>query len=339
MPSAQQVNWAKFRASAVILAGLLILGTLAFLLTGGTFLEPKTQIYLFLPDATGVAPGSPVRVDGIGVGKVILVELSGSNEANRVVKVTMSIGRDRLASITGDSTAETATDTIIGDKFIDVTSGTGASHLMPGGELQFKGSGDLMQRVDIAQFQKQMHLIEVLLDDIEQGRSPLGEFIMGETIYNELRNKVADLQRGIHVAADTTTAVGQALYTDALYRKIAEPVRQLDESLARLQSGQGTGGALLRDTRQYEQALAQVAGLRRSIDSLHGAEMMTAERSYNDWTRQVAAIIRTVDQFNAGPMLTTPAVYDNLRGMATEIQATPKEFRENPRKFLRLKPF
>ena len=339
MPSAQQVNWAKFRASAVILAGLLILGTLAFLLTGGTFLEPKTQIYLFLPDATGVAPGSPVRVDGIGVGKVILVELSGSNEANRVVKVTMSIGRDRLASITGDSTAETATDTIIGDKFIDVTSGTGASHLMPGGELQFKGSGDLMQRVDIAQFQKQMHLIEVLLDDIEQGRSPLGEFIMGETIYNDLRKRITELQRGIHVAADTTTAVGQALYTDTLYRQITEPLRQLDESLARLQSGQGTGGALLRDTQQYEQALAQVADLRRSIESLHGAEMMTSDRAYNDWTRQVAAIVRQVDEFNAGPMLTTSAVYDNLQGMAKEFQATTKEFRENPQKFLRIKLF
>src|ERR1035437_6638135 len=282
MPSAQQVNWAKFRASAVILAGLLILGTLAFLLTGGTFLEPKTQIYLFLPDATGVAPGSPVRVDGIGVGKVILVELSGSNEANRVVKVTMSIGRDRLASITGDSTAETATDTIIGDKFIDVTSGTGASHLMPGGELQFKASGDLMQRVDIAQFQKQMHLMEVLLDDIEQGRSPLGEFIMGETIYNDLRKRITELQRGIHVAAYTTPALGQALYTDTLYRQISEPLRQLDESLARLQSGQGTRGALLRDTQQYEQALAQVADLRRSIESPHGAGMMTSDYAYRD---------------------------------------------------------
>src|SRR5450631_719302 len=145
MPSPQQVNWAKFRSSAVILAGLLILGTLAYLLTGGTFLEAKTEIYLYLPDATGVSPGSPVRVDGIGVGKVRLVELSSSNEPNRVVKVTMTVGRDHLASITDDSTAETTSDTIIGDKFIDVTSGTAAQHLMPGGELKFKASGDLME--------------------------------------------------------------------------------------------------------------------------------------------------------------------------------------------------
>src|ERR1035437_8706544 len=88
MPSARQGNWAKFRASAVILAGLLILGTLAFLLTGGTILEPKTQIYLFLPDATGVAPGSPVRVDGIGVGKVILVELSDADAIHALHQIS-----------------------------------------------------------------------------------------------------------------------------------------------------------------------------------------------------------------------------------------------------------
>jgi phospholipid/cholesterol/gamma-HCH transport system substrate-binding protein len=339
MPSPRQVNWAKFRSSAVILAALLILGTLCFLLTGGTILEPKTVVYLYLPDATGVAAGSPVRVDGIGVGKVVLVELSGSNEPKRVVKVTMSIGRDRLVSITDDATAETISDTIIGDKFIAVTSGTGARHLMPGGEIQFKSSGDLMQRLDIAQFQQQMHLIEVLLDDIEQGRSPLGEFIMGDTIYNDLRNKIAELQRGIHVAADTTTAVGQALYTDALYRRIMEPLLQLDESLARLQAGQGTGGQLLHDNQQYAQARAQVADLRRSIGSLHGSEMMTSSRAYDDWTRQAVSLIRQVDEFNAGSLLTNSAVYDNLQGMASEVQATAKEFRENPRKFLRIKLF
>ena len=106
-----------------------------------------------------------------------------------------------------------------------------------------------------------------------------------------------------------------------------------------LQSGQGTGGALLRDTQQYQQALAQVADLRRSIESLHGAEMIKSDRDYNDWMRQVGAIIRQVDEFNAGAMLTTSAVYDNLDGMAKEFQAKGKEFRENPRKFLRMKLF
>jgi phospholipid/cholesterol/gamma-HCH transport system substrate-binding protein len=339
MPSPEQVNWAKFRTSTVILAALMILGTLVYLLTGGTFMEPKAQIYLYLPDATGVTAGSPVRVDGISVGKVTKVELSNSNEPNRVVKVTMTIERDRLTSITSDSTGETASDTLVGDKFIDVTSGTSATHLMPGGELQYKSTGDLMQRLDISQFQKQMQQIELVLDEIEQGKSPLGEFIKGEAIYDDLRDKIAELQRGIHVAADTTTAVGQALYTDELYRKVTEPLRQLDASLARLQAGQGSGGALLRDTRQFEQARAQMGELRRSIEGLHGAPMMTDERAYSDWTRLVTGFIRNVDEFNTTPMLTNSAAFDNLQGMAKELQLGTKEFRENPRKFLRIRLF
>jgi phospholipid/cholesterol/gamma-HCH transport system substrate-binding protein len=184
-----------------------------------------------------------------------------------------------------------------------------------------------------------MHLIEVLLDDIDQGRSPLGEFIKGETLYNDLRDKIAKLQRGIHVAADTTTAVGQALYTDALYRQISEPLRQLDASLARLQAGQGAGGALLRTTQQYQQALAQVGDLRHSIQSLHVSQMMTDNGTYGGWVQAVAAMSRQVDDFNATPMLTSSAVYDNLQGMAKELQTTTKEFRENPKKYLRIKMF
>src|SRR4051794_23019882 len=170
MPSPEQVNWAKFRASSVILAGLLILGTLALLLLGGTFMQPKSTIYLYLPDATGVAPGSPVRVDGIGVGKVTLVELSNSNQPDRVVRVVMSIETERLVSITSDSTAETSSDTLIGDKFIDVTSGTSPTHLNAGGELKYKGGAGMMERLDIAQFQQRLREIEVLLEDIEAGR-------------------------------------------------------------------------------------------------------------------------------------------------------------------------
>jgi phospholipid/cholesterol/gamma-HCH transport system substrate-binding protein len=251
----------------------------------------------------------------------------------------MLVERDRLASITDDSTADTTSDTIIGDKFIDVSSGTGARHLQAGAELKYKGSGSLMQRLDLAQFQQQMHLIELVLDDIEQGTSPLGAFIKGDAIYNELRDRVTELQRGIHVAADTTTAVGQALYTDAVYRQVSEPLHRLDESLARLQSGQGTGGALLHDARQYAQAQAQVADLRRSIGSLRGAEMLTSDAAYTEWTRRAAAIVRQVEEFGSGGMLATPALYDNLQGMAKELEEQGKEFRQNPRKFLRIKLF
>ncbi len=339
MPSAQRVNWAKFRVLTVSVAALLILGTIVYLLTGGSLLEPKVTLFLYLDDATGLAQGSPVRVDGIGVGKIDALELTGSNQLNRVVRVALKVERDRLQSITTDSTAQATSDTPIGDKFVDITSGVKPEHLPAGGEIRFKGSTELMKSIDLAQFQKKIREIEQLLDDVEQARSPLGQFIAGDDLYNQLRDKISALQKSMHTAADTTTAVGQALYTDALYRQIVDPVRQLDEGLAKLQSGQGTIGPMLRDNQQYEQVRAQVANLRRSLGTLRNGEMMTSDAAYQGWIRQVEAVIRSVDDFQSTPMMTTSAVYDNFAGMAKDLQATMKDFRENPRKYLRVKIF
>ena len=95
-----------------------------------------------------------------------------------------------------------------------------------------------MQRLDISQFQKQMHQIELVLDEIEQGTSPLGQFIKGEAIYNDLRDKIAELQRGIHVAADTTTAVGQG----ALHGRVVPQGHRTPAPVGR-QPGSPSGGA------------------------------------------------------------------------------------------------
>lgn len=138
MPSVQRVRWAKFRVVVTTFVSLLILATLVILLTGGTFFQPKSMLYVYVPDATGIATGSPVRVDGIQVGKVGEVALSGSAEPSRVVRVTLIVDRERLPSITADSTAQAAADTLIGDKFIQISSGNSAQRAQPGMEVPYK---------------------------------------------------------------------------------------------------------------------------------------------------------------------------------------------------------
>jgi phospholipid/cholesterol/gamma-HCH transport system substrate-binding protein len=339
MPSPRQVQWAKFRTTTVVALATIILSTLVFLLTGGSIMAPKTQIYLYLPDAAGLAPGSPVRVDGISVGKVSAVELTGNSEPNRIVKVTMTVERDRLPNLTEDSTAEPASDNIVGDKFIDVSSGSSPRHLQAGAELRFNPTPDLMQRLDIAQFRKQMHDVELLLDDIEQGRGPLGEFIAGDEFYTGIKQKVTKLERDIRLAAQTTTAVGQALYTDEMYRKVSEPLKELDESLAKLQAGEGLAGSLLKDTKSYDQAMAQASDLRRSLGKLGGQEMLQSSKAYDEWVRRAQMAIAQVDAFERSGMMTNSSFYDNLVGMSKELRESTQDFRKNPKKYLRMKLF
>jgi phospholipid/cholesterol/gamma-HCH transport system substrate-binding protein len=339
VPSERHIRWAKFRVLTVCAAALVILSVLAYLLTGGSLLTQRATMYLYIPDATGLESGAPVRVDGIGVGKVRSVSLSGSSQPNRVVKVTMTVERSRLASIPDDSTAQLASETMIGDKFVDITSGTSRRYVSPGGEVVFKGSPELLKTEDIAQFEKQLKTIDAVLDDIEQGRSDLGQFVMGDQMYRDLRKRFAQIESGIRAAASTTSDVGRELHTDLLYRQISQPLLELDGNLARLQSGQGGAGQLLRDSARYDKLRSDLEGLRRSIADLRAADLMRSDTLYADWNRRVLSLIESVDAFNSDPAMATSQAYDNLNGFARELQDTMRDFRQNPRKFMRMKVF
>ncbi|MDE3167964.1 MAG: MCE family protein, partial [Acidobacteriota bacterium] len=263
MPSQQRIRWARFRVVATSAVALLILATLTYLLTGGTIFANRALLYVYVPDGTGIDQSTSVRVDGIQVGKVDAVALSGSAEPNRVVKVTMLVDRSRLPSITLDSTAQPTSDTMVGDKVIQITSGTSSGHVDPGGEVPYKGSPDLVKTLDLSQFRQALARMDALLTDIENGRNELGQFITTDTMYRDFVKRIDELERGLRAASRTTGTLGHELYTLELYRQISQPIQSLDAILARLQSGQGTAGQLLRDTQQYERARSQLADARR----------------------------------------------------------------------------
>jgi phospholipid/cholesterol/gamma-HCH transport system substrate-binding protein len=339
MPSALRVRWARFRVASVAVVALLILLTLMYLLTGGTLLEQKAHLYLYIPDATGLSADSPVRVDGIGVGAVDWVAFSGSNDPARIIRVKMTIERERLASISADAIAQISNDTLIGDKFVDITTGKAAGHVQDNGEMRFKAQPDLMRSVDLPDFERQLRIVDALLDDIEQSRTPLGKFVTGDEVYSSLRRRFVEVQSALRKAVATTADVGGVLYTDTLYQKFRAPALQLDRTLERLQSGQDEMGKFLRDPAQYAQLRGALLDLRKSIQDIRSADLMKSDDAYLGWTATVTSIARQVDQINASPLFHTSEVYDSLNGSLREMQKTAKEFRENPRKYLRLKVF
>ena len=337
MRSQQRVKWARLRVAILTLVALFILGDVLYLLTGGSLFTEKAALYLYVPDATGVAQGSPVRVDGIDVGKVGSVSLSGSNDPNRVVRLTLSIERNSLAMIPTGSYAELGTDSPVGDKFVDITS-SGRGPMTPGSELPYKVPVDMFKTLDFAQFAANLRQMDAILTDIETGKSRVGQFVLGTDLYTDIRRRVADVEHSIRTAASTTTELGQELYSDRLYRRMTAPVIELDQALAKLQSGQGAG-RLLVDDAQYQGALATVRDLRSSIDAMRNSPFVKSDEFYSGMNRSVASFTQTVDQINAGSLFGAPQTYESLNGFARELEHTVRDFRENPKKYLRLKVF
>jgi len=334
MSATRGVGWAKVRVAAVTLAALAILSVLVLLLSGGTFLQPKVTVYLYVPDATGLDTGADVRVDGIDVGSTASVGISGSTVPDRAVRVVLSVRRSHLSTITSDSTAELTADNLVGDKFVDITSGKSSTHVMAGGEIQYKASPDLMKSLDLTEFEAQLRIVDATLRDMEDGRGPVGRFVQGDKMYTDVVRRMVKLQEDLRAAVKTTGAVGSLLYTDRHYHQIEDPLLRLDSMLARIESS-----PWLRDTGQYQQFLDAARDLRKSVADTRAGQLFQSDDLYVDFARRLAALVRTVDDFNAGPQFSNSLLYDNLTGMSREMGAMAHDLRENPRKYLGMNIF
>ena len=339
MPSPERVSWAKIRVAAVSVAALAILFTLIYLLSGGTLLEEKATLYVYIPDATGLSSDSPVTVDGINVGKVSSVALSGSSQPDRVIRVQLTVERTQLGRIPVDSYAAVDSLTMIGDKFIAITSGRMSNAIRPGAELPYREKADLTKRLDLRQFEQQIRVIEALLTDIEQGRSRVGQFILKDDVYRDVSRRLAQIQSDIRITTSTTTRIGEALHTDVLYRRFSDTVTAIDRDLAKLQSGQGPAGRFLRDPAQFQQLDASIQDFRKAVSDLRASDFVQSDAQYAQWNNNLETIMQSIQNANVNPFLDSTAAYEEYNGMARELRDAVNDFRTDPKKYLRLKVF
>jgi len=339
MPTPGQIHWAKFRVAAVSIVAVAILAEIAYLLAGGSVFQQRATLYVFIPDATGLITGAPVRVDGVGVGKVTSVALTGSTAPARVVKVTIKAESARLSQIPVDSLAVLSPDSLVGDMFVDVTSGRSPRHIPPNGEIPFKASPGLLKTVDLTQFDQALRDIDAVVTDIEQGQGRVGQFIMGEAVYADVIKRVSEAQRGFRAAISVTTGIGREIQTDELYRSISDPLVELDQTLERLQTARTAPGVYLHDPAEYAQLLKAAEDLRASVAAVRAGEFMSSDAMYTAWTGSVQSLIQEVDEAGSSPLLETSQAYEQLDGAARDLRDTLKDFRDNPKKFLRLKLF
>jgi phospholipid/cholesterol/gamma-HCH transport system substrate-binding protein len=338
------LQWAKIRISVVTVSALSILGVLVYLLSGGTWLKPKTYLFTYVPDSSGLAPGSDVLLNGVAIGQVEWLRLTRSKDPTRVVEVRLKIQENFLRHIPEDSVTSVDSENLLGDKYMDITMGNSPRPVRSGGELQFQPPTSLLKNIDLEQFGAQLKLIDRIVRDAQEGKGSLGEFVTKEDLYRGVLGQIADVERALRAASDTHSRVGQFLYGAATYTDIRMSLRQLDDRLAQLQAS-----PYLRDSTQYDEIHERIDQVRRTLADLNagkgtGGKLLSSDEAYAAWNRKLAAWIESIDALDYGEggmgrLLATSQSYESLDGALRGLRDTLKEFRESPQKFLRIKIF
>jgi len=350
MPSPEEVAWAKFRVGAMIACAVGILSVLVYLLMGGAdaFL-PSASVYAYLKDLAGIEKNSAVQFNGIHVGEVSKVALSGLKDPNKAVRVDLAIQNRYLDAIPADSTVAVTAENVLDDQFVNIIEGKSPQHLTSGAELR-PAPPSAINPAEILEGGRQiLAQLDAVVRDMETGHGNVGQVVRGDEIYNSMLSKVSEFQRAVHAAGNKDTLTGRLIFDETYYDKLAAPVKRLDQALADLQAGKGSTGKLLKDPAQYERFRKSVGNLNRALADLNagkgaGGKLLKDDELYRRVNRIVDDLNGQVDAFNSGEgalgqLVANASLYESLQGSMDTLHEMLHQIRENPKKYLRPKLF
>ena len=353
MANPQKVSFAQMRVGILALAAMLIIAVLIFLLTGQqNFFTRTFRLRTFMADSSGTATGSAVRLNGIPVGIVEELKLSGSRDPQRIVEVDMSIKSEYLAQIPKDSMAGISAANLLGDKFINITKGGAAEHVQPNDEIRSVPNQDIPELMAqsaglLAQFQSLLTRVNNILNYVEAGKGNIGKFLKDEELFARLNATVAETQQILTAVRTGKGTLSRLLNEDGLYQDFHASLEKINALLEDLQKGRGTAGKLLKDEALFEdlrKTTAQANQLLADLQAGRGTagKLLKDDALHSNLMHLLAKVDTTLDKLNSGQgtlgqLMVNPQLYDSLNGATNELRLLLQQVRANPKKFVQLK--
>jgi phospholipid/cholesterol/gamma-HCH transport system substrate-binding protein len=340
------------RVFAVIAAGTGISFVLMYLLVGGgaDLFARRTTLTTYMPDAAGITAGTEVRLSGIRIGTIQSVALSGMLEPRRAVRAEMRVLTRYLKDIPQDSQTDVGADTLVAYKFLDIAEGKSPIPIAENGVLQSEPVQAAADRADqMATVQNDLVQFDKILADLSTPGTETGKLFMTEQMYDSVLSHLSDADNRLHTVLTPQSDLGKAFYSAELYNTIHDLVGHFDNMLASIQNGEGTAGHLFASDEQYNGILTELTGLRSSLADANAGKgkwggLLQDDAMYSQTTHLLSDMDALIAGLNAGEgrggrLLANAQLYESLNGSLKSMEEFLRTFRENPRKYLRVKPF
>jgi phospholipid/cholesterol/gamma-HCH transport system substrate-binding protein len=348
-----RATWARLKVGILAIFAMTILAVLIFLITGQTdIFEHQVMIYTYLADAAALTNGAPVNLDGIPIGKVKSIRLSGSKDPLRLVRLDMQVPEHTLKDIPSDSLASISSANVLGTKYINIKSGKSTRAVGPDQEIPSVNTGELQDLVQqgfgvMNSLQDTVQRVDKIVGLVEAGKGSIGKLLVDETLYNNLLAILAQVKGLADTLNSDKGTLGILLNNHELYDNFRATLGRVDSMLQQLQDGQGTAGKFLKDPALYNEIQDTVKGVHQLVDNLNAGkgtagQLLVSDDLSNQLKATITKIDSIIDKVNSGQgtigqLLVNQQLYDNLNGATREMHLLMQDFRANPKKFLRIK--
>ncbi len=357
MPQRKQLTWTELRVGLFVLVAMVIFAAAIFYVTGGGVLGAKYRLHTYLPEVAGLTVGAPVRLDGVEVGNVDAIKMtqrkpSAPFDRNRNIELVLRISDKYKDEIRTDSTASLITEGLLGNRYVNIERGFIGAPIPADGEVTGREEKAMKQIVERgADLTENLNAlsqdVREIVAGVQRGRGTLGKLLSDQTVYDRINSTTAKLENLVDSVQAGRGTLGKLVASDEIYQKAHSAVGRFDTVLADVQAQKGTLGRLVYDPSVHENAkqfLEKGNALMTDVRAGKGTlgKLTTDDSLFAQW-RQVGTNLESAtaklnsNQTTAGKFFSDPQFYDNISGLAGDMRLLMGEFRQNPKKFLRVK--
>ncbi len=266
------------RVGVVVLAALGVLA-LGILLIGdkSNLFSRKNRYFARFISVSGLNEGSPVQLNGVKVGTVKRIVLP-QDPNDTLIQVELSLDRRYADRVRGDSTAGIRTLGLLGDKYLEIISGTSSTQVIPAGAeipAAKPGAVDAMMASGedvMANVTEISASLKSILTRMDRGEGLLGQLISdpttGQRISDQLVATLDSVQRVAQRVEHGEGAIPRLITDRKLADRLAESLDKLNTVVARIEAGQGLAPALISDEgprKAFEETLTSLKGTAASL--------------------------------------------------------------------------
>jgi phospholipid/cholesterol/gamma-HCH transport system substrate-binding protein len=277
----------EVKVGLLVVTAFVVLGVSVFLVSErGNIFSLKNRYSIEFQTVSGLAQGSPVQLDGVGVGSIQRIVLPEQVE-QKMLTVWVSADRRYAERIREDSVARIKTLGLLGDKYIDISSGTSISDIIPAGgtipaapptdvDRLIASGGDAMGNVVAISYS-----LRNILERMEAGQGILGELTTDNEAGKRAKQALLEVLDSMRFITDEIQngngTIARLIKDDSLSQKLEGSVDQLDALLLDLREGDGLLPALINDTEARQRVEDLLSGFEKT--SQHLADLTGAIES------------------------------------------------------------
>jgi phospholipid/cholesterol/gamma-HCH transport system substrate-binding protein len=319
----------------------------------------KGKLRVVMDDVAGLKEGAPVWLAGVDVGVVTEIDFTDPRKTNEV-NIFLEADHGALRKIGPDSKITIKTRGLMGEKYVDITPSqryfeTPAEVLHGTSIMKLD---DVVQKAG-ATFER----LNSVVDAITQGKGTLGKLTTDPALYHNIVKLTGELNSLAVTINHGEGSLGKLARSPEPYNRLITILNRADRTLLDIQSSNGTLNRLIYDKTLYDklvsladksnQAADDVRELNKKITSKDGTlGLLINDREFYDKGLSLLTradnSVKTIENISAkvnngdgtaGRLVNDKELYNSMNRMVEDVDALIKDFKDNPRKYIKFSVF